>query len=118
MPPETKEPLAASDAMNAALQAEQRALQAIKDCERDAARLIETAQQQARTITERTNRRISRLHAHCARVTEAQIKAMLREGADAANEAIRPEVEAHTLEAAVDRVAARLTGNGKHESRD
>lgn len=112
-PPENKEPLATPDAMNMALQAEHRALEAIKGCERDAARLIDTAQQQARTITERTNRRISRLHAHYARVTEAQIKVMLREGADAADQAIHPEAKAHTLEAAVDRVAARLTGNGE-----
>lgn len=113
-PPENKESLAAADAMSTALQAEQLALEAIKDCERKAARLIDVAQQQARTIAERTNRRIGKLHAHCARATEAQIKTMLREDATAANQAIRPEAEAHTLEAAVDRVAVRLTG-GKEQ---
>jgi hypothetical protein len=115
-PTKDREPAGSADAMNTALQAEQRALDAIKDCEREAAGIIAAAQQQARAITERTNRRITKLHAHCARTTEAQIETMLKEDAREANQAIRPEAEACTLEAAVDHVAARLTGEEEHNA--
>lgn len=101
--------------MNTVLQAEQRVLDAIKDCEREAAGIIGAAQQQARAISERTNRRIAQVHARCARVTERQIETMLKEHAGEASEA-RLEAQACTLEAAVDRVAARLTGEEEHDA--
>ncbi len=102
--------------MNTALQAEQRALDAIKECEREAAGIIGDAQQQARAIAERTNRRIAKVHTHCARVTTAQIETMLKEDTREADQAIRQEAEAFTLELAVDRVAARLTGEEEHDA--
>ena len=108
-PTKDREPAGSADAMNTALHAEQRALEAIKDCERTAAGIIGAAQQQARTIAERTNRRIAEMHAYCARVTGARIETMLKENANEANQAIRPE-EGCALEAMVDHVAARLTG--------
>lgn len=102
--------------MNKVLQAEQDALQAIEDCEREAAGIIHSAQQQAHTISERTNRRIGELHAHCARVTAAQIETMLKEDASEAKQAIRLEAESSTLRAAVERVAARLTGEEERDA--
>ena len=102
--------------MNKVLQAERHALETIKDCEREAAGIIHAAQQQARAISERTNRRIGELHAHCARVTAARIETMLKEDASEANQAIRLEAEACTLQAAVERVAARLTGEGEPDA--
>lgn len=115
-PTKDREPLASADAMNKVLQAEQDALQKIKDCEREAADIIHAAQQQARTISERTNRRIGELHAHCARVTAARIETMLKEDASEAKQAIRLEAEARTLQAAVERVAARLTGEEERDA--
>lgn len=112
-----KEPVTSADAMNTALQAEQRALEAIRDCEQEAAGIIAAAQQRARAIAERTNRRIAEVHAHCARVTGTRIETMLKEDVREANQAIRAEEETRILEAAVDRVAARLTGEEEHDTR-
>lgn len=114
-PTKDKEPIASADAMNTALQAEQCALDAIKDCEREAAGIIGNAQQQVRAIAERTNRRIANVHAHCARVTGARIETMLKEDSRKADQAIRLEENASTLARAVDRVAARLTSEEEHD---
>lgn len=99
-----------ADAMNAVLQAEQRALAAVKDCEREAAGIIDAARQQARTITERTNRRISQVHAASVRATSQQIEAMLKEDVATTNHAVDAKTENNILEMAVKDVAARLTG--------
>lgn len=115
-PTKDREPVASPDAMNKALQAEQHALETIKDCEREAAGITHAAQQQARAIMDRTNRRIGELHAHCARVTATQIETMLKEDTSEAKQAIRLETEACTLQAAVERVAARLTGEEEHDA--
>ena len=102
--------------MNTALQAERHALEAIKGCEREAAAIIDTAQQQARAITERTNRRIGQLHVHCARVTTARIDILLKEDADAADQNIQLGREQRALAATVERVAARLTGEAERDA--
>jgi hypothetical protein len=115
-PKRDSEPVTSADAMNTALQAEQRALDAIKDCEREAAGIIGNAQQQVRAIAERTNRRIANVHAHCARVTGARIETMLKEDGGKADQAIRLEEDAPTLATAVDRVTARLTGEEEHDA--
>ena len=114
-PVRNKEPVTSADAMNTALQAEQHALKGIRDCEQEAAGIIAAAQQQVRAITERTNRRITEVHAHCARVTGRRIENMLKEDTGEADQAIRAKEGECTLEAAVDRVAARLTGEAEHD---
>jgi vacuolar-type H+-ATPase subunit H len=115
-PTRNKESVTSADAMNTALQAEQHALKAIRDCEEEAAGIIAAAQQQARAITERTNRRIAEVHAHCARVTGKQIDNMLKEDTGKVDQAIRAKEGACTLEAVVDSVAARLTGEEEHDT--
>jgi hypothetical protein len=115
-PAKDKELATSADAMNTVLQAEQRALEAVKDCERQAAGIIGVAQQQARAITERTNQRITNVHAHCARVTGERIETMLKEDIKKADQAIRLEEGASALVTAVDRVAARLTGEEEHDA--
>ncbi len=102
--------------MNKVLEAEQHALETIADCEREAAGIIHAAEQQARAISERMNRRIGELHAYCARVTAERIETMLKEDASEAKQAIRLEAEACTLQAAVERVAARLTGERERDA--
>jgi hypothetical protein len=97
------------DAMNRALESEQRALDAIAECEREAAKLIDSAQQQARSLVERTDRRIQDLHLRCVRATDHRLDAMLREDAREAEQAGRPESRAKALEAAVLRLATRLS---------
>lgn len=98
------------DAMNAVLQAEQRALDAVKDCELEAAGIIDGVRQQARTISERTNRRISQVHAGSVRATAQQIEAMLKKDVAVTNHAIDSRTEDNILIMAVKGVAARLTG--------
>jgi vacuolar-type H+-ATPase subunit H len=115
-PIRNKEPVISADAMNTALQAEQHALKAVRDCEEEAAGIIAAAQQQARAITERTNRRIAEVHAHCARVTGKQIENMLKEDTGEADQAIRAKEGACALEVVVDRVVARLTGEEEHDT--
>lgn len=115
-PTRNKELVTSADAMNTALQAEQHALKAIRDCEEEAASIVGAAQQQARAITERTNRRIAEVHAHCARVTGRRIENMLKEDTGEVDQAIRAKEGACTLEAVVDRVAARLTGEEEHDT--
>ncbi len=112
MPEHTSPPKPAipDEAMNTALQAERQAVDGIEACTRQAAKLIEDAQQQARRIGERTNRRISDLHTRCARATEAHIDGMLKEDANVADSEVQPQMETEFLKAAVDRIAARLTG--------
>lgn len=103
-------PATPDDAMNRALQAEQRALDDIKKCEREAEMLVGGAQQQSRLLVERTDRRIQSLHLRCARATAELVDAMAVEDAREAGKPDRPESDAKALEAAVERIAARLTG--------
>lgn len=106
-------PLDPGEAMNTALQAEREAVAGIESCTRQAAKLVEDAQQQARRIAERTTRRISELHARCTQATAKRIDSMLKEDANEADEAVQPHVEAEFLQAVVDSVAARLTGENE-----
>lgn len=98
------------EAMNEALEAEQRALGAVRECEREAAKLVESAKERARAILERTDRRIRDLHLRCARATEERVQAMVEEDARESEEDTHREREARELGPAVERLAARLTG--------
>lgn len=102
-------PKTPDDAMNRALESEQRALAAIEECEREAANLIDSAQQQARSLVERTDRRIRDLHLRCVRATADRLDAMVKEDATEAELGGGLESGAKALEAAVDRLAARLS---------
>jgi vacuolar-type H+-ATPase subunit H len=106
-------PLDPEEAMNTALQAERQAVAGIEFCTRQAAKLVENAQQQARHLAERTNRRISDLHARCTQATAERIDSMLKEDANEADEGVQPHVETEFLQAVVDSVAARLTGENE-----
>jgi hypothetical protein len=103
----------ADDAMSRALQAEQRALEAIEACRHKAAALAEATQRQARSIRERADRRIGELHARCVRVTAEQIDAMLHEDAREAERAAQPNLDSAALEEAVERVARYLIDETK-----
>lgn len=98
------------DAMNRALASERQALDAVEACEREAEKHIESARQQARSLIERTDRRIRDLHLRCVRATEKTVDAMVSEDARKAQQADRPETREKALDAAVDRLATRLTG--------
>lgn len=110
-PPVT--PSGSDEAMSTALQAEQRALDAIKDCEQRAAELGNDARRQTRAIAQRTDRRISALHTQRARALAEKVDTMLREDAALSAEATQITLEQKMLELAVERVAAWLTGETK-----
>ncbi len=98
------------EAMNRVLGAEHDAKAAITECEALAAATVEQARQRARRIAERTDRRISRLHAACELAAARSIDLLLRQerGSDAQRNA--PPHEQEVLAAAVERLAALLTG--------
>lgn len=113
----SKGPARADDAMNRALEAERQALETIEACEREAAKRIDSAHQQARLLIERSDRRIRHIHLHCVRATADLIDAMVNEDARKAEQEDRPESRAKSLERAVDRLAARLTRQTQSDSR-
>jgi vacuolar-type H+-ATPase subunit H len=106
----SRTPLDPDEAMNSALRAEQRALAAIKECEGEAASLIDSAQQRARSIIERTDQRIRDLHLRCIQATSDRLDAMVEDDSREAEQAVQQESAARALESAVERLAARLTG--------
>ncbi len=99
--------------MSAALEAEQRALDSIKACEQRAAELVDSARQRSRAIAQRTDRRITALHAQRMGTLTEKIDIMLREDAARASEATQVSLERKVLQLAVESVAARLTGETK-----
>ena len=105
----SKSPETPDDAMNRALESEQRALAAIEECQREAADFIDSAQQPARSILERPDRRVRDLHLRCVQATADRVDAMGREDAREAEQAARPEAQGKAMEEAVGRLAAHLT---------
>lgn len=101
--------LDAESAINSALQAERQAQQAVERCEMEAEAIVREARREARRIGERTDRRISSLHARCAKAVDRRIAAMLEEEPPSESPEETFGREREVLEAAVARVAEMLT---------
>ena len=99
----------ADDAMNAALAAERRAQQAVDECQEEADRIVEQARQQARRIADRTDTRISRVHNHCAEATRKEVHRLQSKAENMGQHRPPDSQQLEILEAAVRRLAARLT---------
>lgn len=112
MPKDTSSvtPSSSDEAMNAALQAEQQALDGIKACEKWAVEFVDRARHQARAIAERTDRRITALHARRTGALAETVDAILSADSDRSGPPPQLELERKMLEVAVARIAARLTG--------
>lgn len=100
----------ADQAMNHVLEAERAARDQAVRCEAEAATLVEQARQQARRIAARTDARLTHIHTSCGLATARQIEALLRQETSESEIGVGTPQEQELLQAAVDRLAARLTG--------
>ena len=100
----------AEHAMNRVLGAEHDAKTAVAECSAQAAAAVEQARQQARRIGERADHRISRLHTACELAAGQRIELLLQQERSADARRIAPPREEEVLDAAVERLAAMLTG--------
>lgn len=92
------------------LLAERAAREAIAAAHAQAARIAEASRAELRAAAERTQSRIARLRAACTRRADAEVAA-LRAQADRLAQPLQPrDDDAARVEAAVARLAARLTG--------
>jgi regulator of protease activity HflC (stomatin/prohibitin superfamily) len=95
-------------AMNRVLEAEREVLAELESCRAQADRTLEAARREARAILERAERVSRDIHSRTERLAAARA---LRIAEAAAQEDARPGV-ADTLAAALERLAARMTGGG------
>lgn len=97
-----------NSAMSAVLRAESEALSQIAECEGTAAQILSAARMAVRDMVRRTEQRISKLHADCAKATAEQIALMDKEAADHAVRAPPAEVEQRMLHSAARAVGREL----------
>jgi len=95
-------------AMNRVLEAEREALAELEACRAAADRTLEAARREARAILDRAERMSREIHSRTERLAAARA---LRISEAAAQEDARPRA-ADTLAAALERLAARMTGGG------
>ena len=104
-------PESVDQAMNAVLQAERSAEEAIADCEQQAQKIIQTAHTRARHIAERANERLARAHMRTSAVVKREIRTReLQEQATRLNQALY-QLDAAALAEIVESVATDLTGS-------
>ncbi len=107
----------ADAAINLVLLAEEKAREAIKRCEVEAARRVSDARTRARHITVRTDERISKLRARCEQLIGRKLTE-LRDSARAVDTLPAHDDErSERLHAAVERLAAELTGGDERGRR-
>jgi len=95
-------------AMNRVLEAEREALAELEACRAAADRTLEAARREARAILDRAEHMSREIHGRTERLAAARA---LRISEAAAQEDARPRA-ADTLAAALERLAARMTGGG------
>ncbi len=98
----------ASEAMQQALQAEERAREAIEGCQTQAEKLRERARADAEDIEDRADRRIEWIQSHCAKVLEGRLAEERAQEAQAPGEK-EPWTDAAILAQAARDVAVQLT---------
>ena len=98
-------------AMNRVLQAERDAEQAIADCELEARRILQAAQQRVKRIADRTDERMALIQLRLAQKVKAHSEALERADQSAQHEASLYDLDEAVLAAVVQEVAAELTGN-------
>lgn len=103
----------ADTAINAVLEAEQKAREAIARSRSEASRLVTEARLRARRIEERADRRVSRLRAACQQWSGAQAAKLLAEAEELRSCPAVDEVRRARLDDAIRRLAAELTGGDR-----
>jgi hypothetical protein len=99
----------ATRAMDRVLQAEREELAAIAECERQSAAALEQARAQRRALLERTQTRIVKLRARVAQALERRSAEILEEHRRASTAEVEQFADPARRDAALNRLAARLT---------
>ncbi|HSS65264.1 MAG TPA: hypothetical protein VLS27_12590 [Gammaproteobacteria bacterium] len=99
------------EAMNTVLEKERQSRESIQQCERRAAALLDRSQRRARAVSDRTDKRITALRQRCAETTRRAVDDLLADVSEGADRDPLQEVEISSIDAAVQRLAAMLTGD-------
>ena len=100
------------NAIERLLEAERQAENAIADCQEMADARIQVARQQARHIAQRAHNRTTAIHNHCAEVVRQRIADMWSDAGTVEDDTFDVQAHPDHLKTAVDRLAAKLTGDG------
>ena len=101
--------VAATAAMDRVLQAERDALAAVAECERVSAAELERAREERRTLLERTQARIVRLHGRAAAALERRAADILEGHLRSATAQVEQLADPQRRHAALERLGERLT---------
>ena len=104
------------EAMNAVLEKERQSRERIEQCEREAAALLDRAQRRAGAVSDRTDQRITALRQRCAETTERAVDELLAEDSERSEPESVHERESSQIDAAVRKLAARLTGDATDDA--
>ncbi len=104
------------EAMNTVLEKEQQSRERIEQCEQEAAALLDKAQRRARAVSDRTDKRITAFRQRCAEATQRAVDGLLAEDSERSERTSEHEQDFSQTEAAVRRLAARLTGETADEA--
>ncbi|MDH3314495.1 MAG: hypothetical protein OEN48_09745 [Betaproteobacteria bacterium] len=104
------------EAMNSVLEKERQSRERIEQCEREAAALLDKAQRRARAVSDRTDKRIIAFRQRCAETTQRAMDTLLAEDSEGSERAPERERESSQIDAAVRRLAARLTGDAADDA--
>ena len=97
-------------AMNRVLRAERDARQAVRDCEGEARKMMQEAQQRAQRIASLADERISLMHMRCEQWLSREIRALETRARDDTQVDANLHLDQATIKVIVDDMAARLTG--------
>jgi predicted amino acid dehydrogenase len=100
-------------AMAQVLQAEEKANQAIRDCEQVGVALIQDAKNRAQRISKHADSRISHIHLRFKQCIARQVKDLQREYAQQQKQIHAEHYDAAEVDDIVERVAEMLTGSSR-----
>lgn len=109
---------AVEQAMNTVLQAERTAEEAIADCEQQALRTIQAAQERAQQIAARADERLALCHMRCTARVSRELKTRQRAEKAEHDEQSRHQLDDAALAGVVARVASKLIGSTRSEDGD
>ncbi len=104
------DPDLSEQAMAQVLRAEERANQAIRDCEQEGVRIIQEAKDRAQNISKHANKRLTHIHLRFKQCIARQVKNLQREYADQHNQINEEHYDVSEMDDIVEGVAGMLTG--------
>ena len=96
-------------AINAVLEAENNAKQAVSQCEAQAELLLEQARQQAHRINVRTDNRITRIHQRCSRLATDEINSFQHQQEQQLQQNLAVQIDSNVIAKVVDSITIELT---------